>query len=252
MARVHPGTSFPNTRVFPPVSLTAGGPWTLLTQTTQGSAPVDTAGFGDAGTGFTAATGEFRVVTTAVATDVDGWREAWVRWTIPLPTLFPGFSANEDLADFRVDLTSWPVVGSKFGVAVAVLDADVAGLAGSQGAASGLFDNTNVPNFTATEMGATGPASTTNTNGVPAAFRAQFQYRRDSGAGGMFRTLGVKIGAAWGWTATGGLSGVAMASADPATWFLHVGLFHDGAVVAAGQDIKWKVYYRRSRLGAWE
>lgn len=231
----------------------SGSPWVLLQSTDQGSSPVDTAGFASAAS-FTAATGVFDVTTTAVATDVDGYREAWVRWTTPCLTAFPNFDYTRDIAEVCIVPSAFPTSGSKFGIAAALLDKDVANLATSFGIGSGVFDNANTPTIGLVTQTTTGPSIvTTVVAGTPQAFRAQFQYRRNGALiGGMTAMLGVKISGNWSWTPQIDMPGGAVASTDPTTWKLHLGVFHDGAVAAAGSRLTWKTYARSVRLGPYE
>ena len=230
----------------------SGSPWVLLQTTDQGSSPSDPTGFA-ASASFDSTTGLFDVTTTAVATDIDGFREGWVRWATPWLTAFPGFDPETDIAEVLHVFSAWPVAGSKFGVANGLIDNDVANLATASGTAYGCFDSAATPTFTMGKMSSTGVSGVqTALAATLQAFGVQYQYRRHPTEviGGIAGLLGIKVGNAWATTPQIDQTSIELASADPSTWWLHQGVYHDGTVAAGGTRLAWKTYTRVVRMGS--
>lgn len=239
--RRYPPTAPSGRRTPSPPSPTLN-PWRLLTQCDQGSgtavAPFDSGGFSNTGTGFDTTTGTFTVVQKGDTTRRDGYREALVRWTVPVLTIYPDFDPLTDRLDVAIEILSMPfLLGTeKYGIHVAIIDEPTASIAGADGRGFAIYPNAANANQTMA-MAATGASANVGLTGtqdlVTLRFGAIPTRDRLDYYGWARNTADL-----WEEVATGSAVQI-----DPtlANWRLSIGDIHN-AIVSGTPTVSWRVY----------
>lgn len=237
--------------ICPPGGAGALAPWTKIVATDQGVAPIDTAAQTTAGTGFTAATGRFRIVyPTGLTTLLDGYREALPRWSINLLTLIPDFNHLTDIIDLCQVIVSLPLSATveKFFMWHGIFNENIAGLAIQSGQAFGIKPNTSTQwnhgpvNETSDAMGNVLTAGTPNK-----LLSRHFAGGSIIDSGFDWISHGRALsGTAWeGSDSQGSPVAMDIASHPLVDWTIQTGGGHDTTTGTAGADHEWELWYRR-------
>jgi hypothetical protein len=209
--------------------------------------PVDTGSLGDTGTGLTA--GEFRIVWTAHAVIVDGYREALLRWTKNLRALFPSF--DPAIHGLRVR-QSWRSPGqfphasgtdTGAGNFCGVGDRGTGDLANLMAACSGKYiSGAAGTSFTAAHLGATGTVLINTYEWFPTVgglwSPRQSAFWENESALGIVSIQLLGTNQATGW------------QTDITQWCLHFGAFHETALSNAGKDDQFTIHAAMFERGA--
>jgi hypothetical protein len=216
-------------------------PWLQVTETVEGTTCADPGGL------VTSSSFDgdlFEIVTTNVATVVDGYRENTPDWSVNLLARYPDFDPLTDLIESWVEFVSIPSAGTaKVGIYHGLFDTPTR--ASRAGFACGMTDNA----AGAHQQSSMGTASVTYngaTSTVTSAMWTRFAW--DQNRTGQDTTRWRTSAGLWTQSDRNGIR--PSLGATLADWRLVYGIYRLAAGAAVSSTLQWRAYTRKVTLGA--